>query len=183
MVLSDDFHAPSPVSADTVAPSCGAADGAQGVVDPKGVHCCPLGCGVCGGTGCGQVPTTKIFPDGRELPEGIKSSAYCCITEAFTNSTSYCDEAGVEPPCLVRDGTFVVRGRAVGRLAGCWGEWGFGQTKKRCVSSAAAAVMFASLPSLVASFFHRIARASLYLRLFNTPRGRPQTPQGTKACL
>lgn len=119
----DDFPPPPPVSADPVEATCSTADGAQGVADARGIRCCPLGCGLCGGTGCGQVPMAKIFPDGRELPDDAKSSAYCCITEAFTNTTRYCDEAGVEPPCLVRDGMFIVRGCAVGWWGGGQGAW------------------------------------------------------------
>ncbi|CAM9220224.1 unnamed protein product, partial [Ectocarpus sp. 8 AP-2014] len=45
-------------------------EGVEGV-SRDGVHCCPLGCGQCGGTGCGSLDESLIFRDPeRELPAG-----------------------------------------------------------------------------------------------------------------
>lgn len=86
------------------------------------------GCGQCGGDGCGTVPLTQVFSDGRDLPLDATASDYCC-TKGFTNSTMSCDEPGAEPPCFIPKGavcTEVVGVRlsavVVGRTASCPGE-------------------------------------------------------------
>jgi len=154
---------PSSVPSDNAAATCKAADGAQGLVDAKGKHCCPLGCGRCGGEGCGRVPLAKVFLDGRELPEGAESSDYCCIKTAFTATTGYCDETGVEPPCLVRDGTFAI----CGVPDGGWGRVDSVSIKPRsvaCQVAAAAVVMLrTSLSRLGVSRCSFVARTPSFL--------------------
>ncbi|CAN0379370.1 unnamed protein product, partial [Hapterophycus canaliculatus] len=48
--------------ADTVEDSCN-VEGVEGVADASRTYCCPLGCGLCGGTGCGSVPESHVFTD------------------------------------------------------------------------------------------------------------------------
>ncbi|CAM9520964.1 unnamed protein product [Ectocarpus sp. 8 AP-2014] len=79
-------------------------EGVEGV-SGDGVYCCPLGCGQCGGTGCGSLDESLIFRDPeRELPAGAGTSSYCCLS-AFDSSTAVCGDLGVEPPCLIPEGT------------------------------------------------------------------------------
>lgn len=77
-------------------------EGVEGVSD-DGVYCCPLGCGQCGGMGCGAIPVVNIFPDGRELPEDVTASTYCCL-KAFIEIEVVCGDPGVEPPCMIPEG-------------------------------------------------------------------------------
>ncbi|CAM9534876.1 unnamed protein product, partial [Ectocarpus fasciculatus] len=77
--------------------NCG-VDGIQGI--RSGDNCCPLGCGQCGGTGCGSIDMGYITPYlDHEPAVGATSSSYCC-SSSFTVDSPTCGD-GVSPPCLI----------------------------------------------------------------------------------
>lgn len=92
---------PPPYHADLAEDTC-YVEGIVGVSD-DGVHCCPLGCGQCGGGGCGAIPEVNIFPDGRDLPDNATAWSYCCLG-AFAEIEVQCGDPGVEPPCIIPEG-------------------------------------------------------------------------------
>ncbi|CAM9725557.1 unnamed protein product, partial [Ectocarpus sp. 6 AP-2014] len=94
----DEGYPPCFIPADFAEDTC-YVEGVEGVSD-DGVYCCPLGCGQCGGEGCGAIPVVNIFPDGRELPEDATASSYCCL-KAFVEIEVVCGDPGVEPPCMI----------------------------------------------------------------------------------
>eukprot|EP00752_Nemacystus_decipiens_P009205 g8221.t1 len=97
-------HPPCIVPAALTQDTCN-VEGVEGIASDNREDCCPLGCGQCGGEGCGAVPESQIFPDGRELPVGATASDYCCSKAFVPDVTLFCDEAGAEPPCFIPEGT------------------------------------------------------------------------------
>ncbi|CAM9927980.1 unnamed protein product, partial [Ectocarpus fasciculatus] len=66
----EEGYPPCLIPAPGVAEDTCHVEGVEGV-SRDGVHCCPLGCGQCGGIGCGSLDESLIFRDPeRELPAG-----------------------------------------------------------------------------------------------------------------
>ncbi|CAM9505375.1 unnamed protein product, partial [Pylaiella littoralis] len=81
--------------------TCG-VDGIEGIAN--GDECCPLGCGQCGGTGCGSIDMGYVTPYLEVDPLTATSAEYCC-SSAFDTTTPTCGDEGVLPPCYIVPGT------------------------------------------------------------------------------
>lgn len=77
--------------------------------DDNKKYCCPLGCGLCGGEGCGGVPISYVLPDEDFISEDVTSSDYCCL-DALVNITQDCgvEGVGIDPPCLIPNGACAI---------------------------------------------------------------------------
>lgn len=100
------FQPATPAPTEALAPrepvidTCG-VDGVEGVADTSGRLCCPLGCGMCGGDGCGSVDIRYVEETLGALPDNAKASDYCC-TKAFSMQTPLCGEGdSTSTPCLI----------------------------------------------------------------------------------
>ncbi|CAM9136434.1 unnamed protein product [Scytosiphon promiscuus] len=86
---------------ETFVDSCG-VDGIEGIAD--GANCCPLGCGQCGGVGCGSIDMGYITPSlGFEPDEDDTSALFCCSGGFVVGITPNCSDNDVLPPCFIGD--------------------------------------------------------------------------------
>lgn len=117
-------------SEETYVDTCN-VQGVEGIADSSFRYCCPVGCGQCGGSGCGSISMYYVMPGdtpgtlAASVKEGETSADYCC-TSAFFTPPGIKGECGVGtgnilPPCVIPAGVtcFVTKKKSVVSLSPC----------------------------------------------------------------
>ncbi|CAN0452723.1 unnamed protein product, partial [Ectocarpus sp. 12 AP-2014] len=90
-----------PQELETKVDTCG-VKGIEGLAGPANT-CCPLGCAICVGIGCGDQHISYVFPGelpwSTTAPEGSATQDFCC--QSAFRDVGECGVDGAEPPCMI----------------------------------------------------------------------------------